>query len=48
MHRILIAYENSGVTVWSINKNRKLSFLNTEQRAKSNELLLAAEWFNER
>ena len=48
MHRILYAHEKVGVSVYSLNKNTKLQYLDFREDIVNKGKILAVEWiFNE-
>ena len=46
MHRLLIAYETTAITLWSINKNIALNQLNIKETITRHGKCLAVDWNN--
>jgi riboflavin synthase alpha subunit len=46
MHRLLIAYETTGIVVWSLNKNQALTTLRLSEKVNNNGPCLTVEWYN--
>ena len=47
MHRLLLAYETQAIVVWSLNKDKALSFADMHETVAQQGSILASEWLKE-